>query len=259
MSVSEIQKRSVKRTRRNARRAALGALPLSLVLHFAALTGWLAYDRGPWAQAPHRLTVPEVALRWSPAPALSVPSVELPRRSQLDPANEVLPDPAPRDQPVLPREPEQPLEAPLPWRAAEFEVTTIVRPREPDVLVATPGAPVAPARDAPVTPTELAPAVAPAQPAAAGVTPPLPRDDNDPPRYPASAQRRGHEGLVLVLVLVGADGAALDVSLAATSGHTSLDKAALAAVKGWRFTPATQNGEPVEQELEVPVRFRLRG
>jgi protein TonB len=42
-----------------------------------------------------------------------------------------------------------------------------------------------------------------------------------------------------------------------SSGHAVLDEAALAAVRAWRFEPATLNGAPVEAEAEVPIRFKL--
>lgn len=266
MSVSEIQARSAKRARRSARRAVLGAFPLSLVLHAAALTGWLAAGGGPRAMPPRRVTVPEVALRWTPAlvPLFNQPG--LARPPAFEPPTEPLPILSPRDVFTFPQKPEELARAPLPWRAAEFEVTSIVRPRVPAEVVGPqraashPPPPPLAADPALAEPTSDAPPGEPSRdPATASVTPPVPRDDNDPPYYPASAQRRGHQGLVLVLVLVGADGSALEVSLAASSGHASLDNAALDALRNWRFEPAQRAGQPVEQELEVPVRFRLRG
>ncbi|MBM3985576.1 MAG: energy transducer TonB, partial [Planctomycetes bacterium] len=71
--------------------------------------------------------------------------------------------------------------------------------------------------------------------------------------------RRGLEGLVVVRVRVLADGTAGTAEVGESSGHDSLDQAALEAVAGWRFSPALRDGVPVEQDLEVPVRFRLVG
>jgi protein TonB len=47
------------------------------------------------------------------------------------------------------------------------------------------------------------------------------------------------------------------LAVVATSGHASLDAAAMTAVQQWRFVPATRGGTPVPAVAEVPVRFRL--
>jgi periplasmic protein TonB len=80
---------------------------------------------------------------------------------------------------------------------------------------------------------------------------------NRAPAYPQSAMRRGDQGSVMLRVSVAADGTPTEVDLARTSGHPSLDTAALAAVRQWGFNPATQAGTPIPAIAEVPVRFRL--
>ena len=45
--------------------------------------------------------------------------------------------------------------------------------------------------------------------------------------------------------------------IAESSGTPSLDEAALAAVRQWRFTPARRNGEAAEDVVLVPVSFTL--
>jgi periplasmic protein TonB len=80
---------------------------------------------------------------------------------------------------------------------------------------------------------------------------------NQRPAYPEGARRRGEQGRVVVRVAVSAEGSPLDVSVASSSGHASLDAAALAAVRRWRFVPAIQGGKPVAAAAEVPVQFRL--
>ncbi len=81
--------------------------------------------------------------------------------------------------------------------------------------------------------------------------------ENDPPKYPRVARRRGYSGTVVVEVLVSASGRAEEVQLFSSSGHGILDKAALSAVSEWRFDPGTKNGIPVSTRVKVPVRFRL--
>ncbi|HZH42595.1 MAG TPA: TonB family protein [Lysobacter sp.] len=77
-----------------------------------------------------------------------------------------------------------------------------------------------------------------------------------PPRYPAQALRRGESGTVLLRVAVGADGVPTEVAVANGSGSRLLDRAAVDAVRRWRFTPATANGEPVADTVQVPIEFR---
>ena len=78
------------------------------------------------------------------------------------------------------------------------------------------------------------------------------------PRYPAAARALGLEGIVVLSVLVRRDGHVDDARVAASSGATMLDEAALAAVRKWRFEPATRGGHAVESVVEVPMKFALR-
>ena len=80
---------------------------------------------------------------------------------------------------------------------------------------------------------------------------------NPAPRYPLDARRVGAEGTVLLRVWVGADGAPTRLEVQRSSGHRSLDEAALGTVKSWRFTPAQRGGEAVEGVVTVPLVFRL--
>ena len=78
------------------------------------------------------------------------------------------------------------------------------------------------------------------------------------PTYPAEAKRRRQEGTVLLRLRVGERGQVEFVSVKDSSGHASLDTAAVRAVKSWLFEPARKNGTPVGHEVEVPVRFALK-
>lgn len=79
------------------------------------------------------------------------------------------------------------------------------------------------------------------------------------PRYPGFSKRRGHEGVVMLSVLVGADGRPREVRIARSSGHRELDDAAQDQVLGaWRFQPAQQDGVAVEAWVRVPVEFRIQ-
>jgi protein TonB len=85
------------------------------------------------------------------------------------------------------------------------------------------------------------------------------RPGNNPrPEYPRTAREAGWEGTVVLQVMVLPDGTAGNVTLHKTSGHSILDEAALAAVKGWQFVPAMDGNFPVQSMVRMPVRFDLR-
>lgn len=65
------------------------------------------------------------------------------------------------------------------------------------------------------------------------------------------------EGRVVLRVAVSAEGAPLQVDIHQSSGFGALDRAALKAVRRWRFSPATRDGAPTEGVVHAPVVFRL--
>ncbi|MBX3464960.1 MAG: energy transducer TonB [Planctomycetes bacterium] len=82
--------------------------------------------------------------------------------------------------------------------------------------------------------------------------------DNEPPQYPEHDRRLGHEGEVVLRVSVDAEGRVDRVDLASPSRHPGLNREALRAVRGWRFTPARRAGLAVASVTEVVVEFRLQ-
>ncbi len=82
--------------------------------------------------------------------------------------------------------------------------------------------------------------------------------NNPRPAYPDAAVRRGVTGVVMLRVLVSADGRAESVVIEQTSGSRLLDESALQTVRtAWRFVPAQRGGIPVAATVIVPVRFEL--
>ncbi len=77
------------------------------------------------------------------------------------------------------------------------------------------------------------------------------------PSYPALSQRTGEEGRVVLNVLVKADGTAGDVGIKNSSGFQRLDKAAVSAVRQWRFEPYRVGGNAADHEYSVVVNFSL--
>ena len=82
---------------------------------------------------------------------------------------------------------------------------------------------------------------------------------NPPPNYPPAARHAGEQGTVTLRVLVTRAGAASRVIVERSSGSPHLDRAALEAVKAWRFAPARHGADPVESWWVVPIVFRLEG
>lgn len=76
-----------------------------------------------------------------------------------------------------------------------------------------------------------------------------------PPVYPREALRRGVGGIVRVEVSVAADGSVERLDMAESSGNRFLDRAAMEAVRRWRFSPAMRNGQPVSATVVVPIEF----
>ncbi|MCW5214596.1 energy transducer TonB, partial [Desulfobulbus sp. US5] len=62
---------------------------------------------------------------------------------------------------------------------------------------------------------------------------------------------------VTIEAKIDINGRVEELRLFAGSGHTILDKAALKAVRGWRFSPGTVGGRTQSMWVKVPVRFEL--
>jgi TonB family protein len=76
------------------------------------------------------------------------------------------------------------------------------------------------------------------------------------PMYPEKERKARHQGVVTLEVVVGSDGATRDISVLSTLGP-DFDKAAIDAVKQWKFSPAMKDGKPVAVKIAVEVGFHL--
>ena len=76
------------------------------------------------------------------------------------------------------------------------------------------------------------------------------------PDYPASARRRGISGLVVLRILISAEGKAERVEVV-SSVDASLSRSACAAVRNAVFAPYRPDGKPVACWTEIPIRFQL--
>lgn len=149
---------------------------------------------------------------------------------------------------------------PAPDFAPPLEVTPpVIVPPAIDILPPQPSPVQAVVSDAP-PPVRT---VVTAQPAPAPVTQGSPSMAADlattmisatPPKYPVESRRRKEEGTVTLLVTVSPEGDVAAIEVSRSSGFARLDKAALAAVKTWRWSPVLRGGiaVPVRGIVEIP-------
>jgi TonB family protein len=79
--------------------------------------------------------------------------------------------------------------------------------------------------------------------------------DRVQPSYPEQALKAGLQGAVVLQAWIGKDGSIRDLKL--VDGSLLLGKAAVKAVRQWRYKPYVRNGVAMEAETYVTVNFRL--
>ena len=79
-----------------------------------------------------------------------------------------------------------------------------------------------------------------------------------PPKYPRDLRAAGVQGQATVMFIVDRDGAVRDAMVLKANDYLFGD-AAVAAVSGWKFLPATINDQPVACRMMVPIVFSLGG
>ena len=77
------------------------------------------------------------------------------------------------------------------------------------------------------------------------------------PDYPSLARQVRVQGQVVLRAMISREGTIENLQV--LSGHPMLVRAAVDAVRRWRYRPYVLNGEPVEVETEVTVNFVLSG
>lgn len=244
------------------------ALSVSLCLHAAALVGWRLVvpvippqaggDTGPEVLTVVTITADELSEsdardeRVSPPPALP--------HAATSPPPTPVPEPAPTVEPVVVPSPPI-LEEPSMTARTPEPVPEAVQRTVSAVAQQTPPPDAFEPSDSEIRPPDRE------EGREAGGGSPSPSSNfvraapsyrvNRPPRYPVTARRRGQEGLVLLSVVVSAQGTVIRVGIKQSSGFDLLDDAALRAVRKWQFEPARIGARSVECETEVPVQFKL--
>lgn len=79
--------------------------------------------------------------------------------------------------------------------------------------------------------------------------------DTPPPVYPLELGCAGVGGEVGIVLSLDVKGMPADVKVEFSSRQGAMDKAAIEAVRTWRFKPATIRGQPVPSKMRVPVKF----
>ncbi|GHD01973.1 energy transducer TonB [Novosphingobium pokkalii] len=163
---------------------------------------------------------------------------------------------------LTPTPPPPPQAAPQQQKSPLLPASPIVAPPPPITLaVPAPAVATAPAPAPAVVPAPAPVAAAPAAPAPApaSLTSAPKRDltanliEATPPRYPIDSRRAREQGTVLLNITVGSDGRVAEISVARSSGYDRLDRAALSAVKHWRWAASD-----VIKGV-IPIPFVLQG
>lgn len=79
------------------------------------------------------------------------------------------------------------------------------------------------------------------------------------PEYPEDAVRKGIEGAVDLAFLVSPSGDVSDVTVVHAEPSGIFNRAAIAAVRRWKYQPRTVNGVAVQSEVQLRVTFKLDG
>lgn len=231
--------------------ALLGLLATVVVQHALAIFymgEFLGSKPPPVPKAPEVIAV-FVQPEPTPAPPAPAPPEPVPPQP-LAPQPPTPPPPKPR--PPKPRpQPKKPTPAPV----AVADPTPA--PNAPVGVLASELAAEDEADDVP-SPATASPSGPPGPPAVVQPSSHASYLGNPKPNYPDVSRRFGEEGTVRLRVLVGADGRAHEVNVERSSGYRRLDKAALDAVRRWRFVPGTRGGVPEAMWYIVPIEFVLK-
>jgi TonB family protein len=76
------------------------------------------------------------------------------------------------------------------------------------------------------------------------------------PAFSDEARKAQQQGMVSLIVVVGADGRTSNIHVRQSLGM-GLDEKAIEAVSRWLFKPAMFHGQPVATQIEVEVDFHL--
>ena len=87
------------------------------------------------------------------------------------------------------------------------------------------------------------------------VVPPAPKAGNQPPEYPQNARADGIQGRVVAMAHIDEYGFVIRTRILSSTPPGVFDSAVMAALRNWKFSPATLRGNPVDQWVEIPFNF----
>lgn len=185
-----------------------------------------------------------------------------PPAPKLAPQVQTAPLPKPQPpRPVTKVEPPAPT-PPAPLPQVEPEPTVQAEPQPPEAQTQAQQAAVEPQPS-----PESAPIKAPVVAQESAAPPPAQRVErpsvdasylyNPKPAYPAASRRLNEQGTTVIRVLVAENGSVLKTEIGESSGYERLDRAALSAVRRWRYLPGKRDNVAEAMWFNVPVSFVL--
>jgi protein TonB len=75
------------------------------------------------------------------------------------------------------------------------------------------------------------------------------------PSYPAQARQLRVQGSVLLQAMIARSGNISSIKV--LEGEPTLARAAVEAVKQWKYKPYYLNGEPVDIQTQITINFKL--
>ena len=77
------------------------------------------------------------------------------------------------------------------------------------------------------------------------------------PEYPEGAKMRGTEGYVILEFTITTSGSVRDPRVLKAEPSSVFNRAAIQAVRRWKYSPQVENGQAVEKVQQVKLRFEL--
>ena len=81
--------------------------------------------------------------------------------------------------------------------------------------------------------------------------------ENPHPEYPIIARKKGWQGRLLLAVHIDKNGNVLNIHVKETSGYEILDRVSVKTIRDWKFFPARYGDRYVEDNINIPVSFKL--
>lgn len=80
--------------------------------------------------------------------------------------------------------------------------------------------------------------------------------DRTEPGYPESYRRLRISGIIILELAISETGTIAHIATLKSLGP-ALDAAAIAAVRNWKFTPGTRDGQPIPTLFNLTINFKL--